>query len=174
MVEIARDVAASEALIYRYFPSKADLYVEVLNLSVHDLTNAMVRVNDALPADTDWPSRLSAVVEAYLNYLSHDETSWLTQLLLGGNEPPEATAARHKLVSLDSDLLLAEAPKVFQDFPFAIETFLTFLDGIATAWVRTGCDPAKLSLFVKLAVEILNTTGQVLEEHIQEAQRPEK
>jgi len=72
--EVGRRAGVSKALIYEHFPSKAELYGELLETYVHELLD---RVRGAvLPIEEGAEARLMAGLEGFLDFVEERRDAW--------------------------------------------------------------------------------------------------
>ncbi len=137
---IAADAGASEALVYRYFTSKADLYATVVQQDVDRLAARQSDALDALPAGVSARDRVRTLLIVYLDHVSEHPTAWAAALLALGAEPELAASirrdARRDSVERLHDLLL---PDQGARHEYALWGFHGFLDAACLHWVATGC-----------------------------------
>lgn len=137
---IAREAGASEALVHRYFGSKAELYVAVVEEAVEDLAARQRVVLDELPPGVPVRDRVRASLLAYLDDVSAASQGWAAAFLTPADDPPQARELRRRLragyVEALRQLLL---PQQGARGEYALWGYFGFLDGAALAWVGRGC-----------------------------------
>lgn len=140
VAEVAMAAQASEALVYRYFPGKAELYTALVTRAVDELLDsqhdALVALHQGVPAR----DRLRATARVYLDHVAAHPVGWSTPLRGGGGEPPAAVEARRVaradyVARLRAEL--ADRPDLRHDY--ALWGFFGFLDAACLRWVDQGC-----------------------------------
>lgn len=92
VTSIASQAGASEALLYRYFESKAGLYIAVLKAVFADLIADQTEAVEHLAAEATPKERIAAALAVQLDRLDDEAL-----LLLPGNDPSDATPIRAEL-----------------------------------------------------------------------------
>lgn len=140
LAEVARDAGASEALVFRYFGSKADLYTAVVAAALERLRARQEEADAGLPAGSSTRDRVRSSLLVYLDHVAEGAVSWAAPVLAPGAEPAAAVAARRaerqRYVALLLDLLGA------RDWPrhrYAVAGYFGFLDEACLSWVERGC-----------------------------------
>lgn len=137
---IATEADASNALVYRYFENKEDLYVEVVRLAITDLRTKQAAALWALPPGVPVRDRLRATSIVYLDHIASHPEAWAMPMRQPGGEPSTAaqlrTQARHDYVEGLTKLL---APSTQPRHEYALWGFFGFLDAACLRWVDDGC-----------------------------------
>jgi AcrR family transcriptional regulator len=143
VAEVAQSAHASEALVYRYFPGKAELYAALVRRAVDDL---LARQRDALAAlapGVPVRDRIRAAALVYLDHVAAHPVGWSAPLRGGGGEPASAVevrrAARDEYVA-GLRAQLADRPDLRHDY--AVWGFFGFFDAACLRWVDQGCPAA--------------------------------
>lgn len=139
---IARAAGASDALLYRYFNNKEELYAELVGQALDAAAADRETVLRELPAGSAIRDAVRAVILSYLDHLAGRGPL----LPLGGTgaEPRAATELRaHAEVALIDQLRDLLNPSQQSRHEFALRGFLGFLDSAGRHWVRHG-SPAEL------------------------------
>ncbi|MEU1957297.1 TetR/AcrR family transcriptional regulator [Nocardia rhamnosiphila] len=84
MNEIAQAAGWTKPYLYRYFPGKLDMYLEVLQLYIDTLTTSVER---ALRAPPDNQHRVCAAVQAYFDFVDHETQGF--RLIFDSDVPSE-------------------------------------------------------------------------------------
>ncbi|GEA88861.1 TetR/AcrR family transcriptional regulator [Cellulomonas cellasea] len=140
LASVARLAGASEALLYRYFAGKEQLYTAVVGLAVEELLAAQAAALDGLPAGTPVRERVLAATRVLLDHVADHPRAWALPLS-GAASEPAATAelrlrARADHVERLRGLL---APSGAARHEYALWGFFGFLDAACLRWVRDGC-----------------------------------
>jgi AcrR family transcriptional regulator len=132
--EIAERAGISRGLLYHYFPTKRDFYVEVVRSAVDD-------VYAATEPDVSVPplERLRASVDAYLDYAETHAHGVLTTHRAGVGADPEVRAVMEAAWARQSARIV-EAVAGHTDVPptlfLAVRGWLGFLATAAAAWLE--------------------------------------
>ena len=139
---IAASVGASNALVYRYFTSKEELYGEVVRLAIAELADRQAQCLAGLPAGLAARERLKAVTAIYLDHIASHPQAWALPLRWPGMEPAAVAElraqARQQYVAGLADLL---QPGKHARHDYALWGYLGFLDVACLRWVDAGCPP---------------------------------
>lgn len=137
---IATDAGASEALIYRYFAGKADLYAKVVQLAIDDLLARQAEALAGLGAGSSARDRVRASLLVYLDHIVDHPTGWAAPLLATSMEPEPAAVirqdARRDYIDRLRTLLAVDQSARHE---YALWGFYGFLDAACLRWVATGC-----------------------------------
>lgn len=140
LAAIAAAAGSSEALIHKYFSTKADLYAEVLRARIHQLADRQRAASASLPPGAPVRDHLRSSLEVYLDFISEQPIGWAGSVLAGGNDPLPArtvrAAARESYVDALRDLLGNTRPGRDE---FAVLGYFGFLDAACLHWVKDGC-----------------------------------
>ncbi|SDB93027.1 DNA-binding transcriptional regulator, AcrR family [Raineyella antarctica] len=136
---VAAAAEASEALAYRYFGTKADLYAAVLRARLEDLADRRHAAVAALPANTSARDRVAAVLAIELGHAAAHPLTWAAPFL-SGNEPPEALVVRREARAIDEqELRTLLRPAEGARYTYALWGWFGFVDGACLHWVQAGC-----------------------------------
>jgi AcrR family transcriptional regulator len=146
---VAESAGASEALVHRYFGSKAGLYVAVLELAREGLLARQRAAAEALGPSAGGRERLAEAIRVYLASIREWSAAWSAALLDPSGEPAEAAALRHRHRELHLRLLrdlldLPDTPAV----RYALGGYLGFLNAATLAWVEGGHPAGDADLLV--------------------------
>jgi AcrR family transcriptional regulator len=137
---IARRAGTSDALLYRYFAGKENLYSEIVQLAIRDLLDRQATALDALPPGASVRDRLRETTSVYLDHIASHPTGWATPLGNSGTEPSTAAAirrqAREEYVERLRSLL---NPSSQARHEYALWGFFGFLDAACLQWVDRDC-----------------------------------
>lgn len=150
---VAADAGASEALVYRYFESKAGLYVETLRTALAATQDRQRQAAAALPRAAEVRDRVRAHLDAYLDAVSAGD-DWAAKLLLPGNEPAEALAARAELRLEAVDHLREIVADASLD-DYLLHGYLGFVDAGCARWVARGCPQDERPVLAEAALGAL-------------------
>ncbi|GAB3914104.1 hypothetical protein GCM10011575_18520 [Microlunatus endophyticus] len=137
---IARQAGASDALLYRYFSGKEDLYAEIVRLSIDRLITQQAAALGALPSGVPVRDRLREAAQVYLDHIATHPDAWAMPLRSPGTEPASAAAIRlaacRDYVERLRQLL---APSAQLRHEYALWGYFGFLDAACLQWVERGC-----------------------------------
>lgn len=137
---VAADADASEALVYRYFSGKDQLYAAVLQAGVEDFVTREADALAALPHGTPPRNRVRAAVVVYLDTVAAHPNAWAAPLRGTGTEPAAAAAVRRDARRAYVERLRALlAPSTTRRHEYALWGFGGFLDSACLRWVEAGC-----------------------------------
>jgi len=94
LAAIADEAHASEALVHKYFVSKAGIYAQVLQRATDELAERTRQTDDALPPDSSARDRVRASILTYLDFIAERSPGWMAYQILAGHEPGEAAQVR--------------------------------------------------------------------------------
>ncbi|QGF23163.1 TetR/AcrR family transcriptional regulator [Raineyella fluvialis] len=139
VVAVATAAGASEALVFRYFGTKAALYAEVVRASLAELARQQAAAVAALPPNTSARDRVTTSLGIALDHVA-DGTPGARGFLEGGTEPPQALAVRReaRLATVEA-LRQMLVPSPWDRHEYALWGFLGFLDGACAHWIAGGC-----------------------------------
>ncbi len=131
MAAIAREAGVSKALLYHYFPSKADFFEATLRQAAEELA-ARTEPDAALPA----AEALSGSLGAFLEWIEENELAY-RKLMQSATTVGEARTLIEEVRAHTAERLLeglsAEpAPKVRA----AVRAWLWFMDGACLDWLE--------------------------------------
>ena len=153
---VAADAEASEALVYRYFSGKDQLYAAVLRAGVEEFVAREAEALAALPHGTSARERVRAAVVVYLDTVAAHPNAWAAPLRGTGAEPAAAAAvrrdARREYVERLRALL---APSTTRRHEYALWGFGGFLDSACLRWVEGGCPAEDREPIVETALGAL-------------------
>lgn len=150
---IAARAGASEALVYRYFDTKAALYARVVEDAIESLARRQDAALAALPADADGAARLAATTAAYLDHIATHPVGWSAPQRRAGSEPAEALAVRAAATAHYADRLAADVGESDSAAKrFAVAGYFGFLESACLAWVDAGCPDGERTALVGAAV----------------------
>jgi len=139
---IAEAAGASDALVYKYFNGKEDLYAAVVKSEIDDLAERQEAVLAGLHAQTPVYAKVRALLDSYLDHIVESPVAWALPQLQGGTEPPSVTALRVAARAAQVDRLRSLlAPSDQPRHEIALWGFFGFVDAACLRWVETGADP---------------------------------
>lgn len=156
VTQVADDAGASEALVHRYFGSKAGLYLAVVQRAVDTLVDRQLAADGALPPGTPAETRLAASLDIYLDFVTAAPLGWASPLHGTGGEPSAAAALRARTRQRYVDLLcrLLDVDRT-PGTEIALRGYLGFVDAACLAWLDGGLGEAERRAVVRTAVGAL-------------------
>ncbi len=140
IASVASRAGASDALLYRYYAGKEELYAEIVRLAIGDLLARQAAALEGLPAGTSTRDRVRAATVVYLDHIADHPAGWALPLTAPGAEPPAAVAIRGQARRDYVDRLRAElAPSSQARHEYALWGYFGFLDAACLRWVEGGC-----------------------------------
>lgn len=137
---IAECAGASEALLYRYFTSKDQLYAHLVRRAIDELLAQQADAVRALPDGVPVRDRLRTATLVYLDHIAGHPTAWAIPFRRPGAEPAAAVAvradARNEYVERLRRLL---APRTSRRHEYALWGYFGFLEAACLRWVDEGC-----------------------------------
>lgn len=137
---ISASADASNALVYRYFANKEELYTEVVRLAIDELRTQQEAALSALPEGVPVRDRIRAATLVYLNHIAAHPDSWSMPMRQPGGEPAAAAelraAARQSYVKNLAALL---APSDQKRHEYTLWGYFGFIDTACLHWVENGC-----------------------------------
>lgn len=140
IADIAERIGVSEALIFRYFPTKADLHACLIRLAIADLRSRQNAALAELPPNTSSRDRVRISLLVYMDHIARYPRAWAAPLALANAEPRTSAdireAARGEYVERLRRLIGAAATSRQE---YALWGYFGFLDAACLRWVRDGC-----------------------------------
>lgn len=137
---IARRAGASDALLYRYFSGKEELYTEIVRLTIDELVAQQGEALGKLDGGVPVRDRVRAATEIYLDHIATHPIAWAMPLRHPGSEPSSAAAIRgHARRDYVDRLRAMLAPSGQLRHEYALWGYFGFLDAACLQWVERGC-----------------------------------
>ncbi|YCK79443.1 TetR/AcrR family transcriptional regulator [Arthrobacter sp. D3-16] len=156
MEEIAQAAYVSKPVLYQYFPSKRELYLELLDINLTALGDVLQEsVHSAKPNK----ERVHDAIRAYFGYIARDDGAYRLAFESGLSDDPDVSARREafrrgfagaiaRIISEDAHLPLVEA-----------ELLGRALMGLAQAsarhWVEDTAEQGSAALGMDVASELV-------------------
>jgi AcrR family transcriptional regulator len=155
MDDVASEAGVSKGLIFHYFDSKRDLYVEIIGRGATDMMQASVVPDFATMTPMD---QLTSGLHRYLEYAERAGAGY-TSLLSGGvGVDPEVVAIVESVRRSFADRILASLP--FAPTPLtrvAIRGFVGFVEAASVEWINNKKEVSRDEV-VQLMVRTLFTS----------------
>ncbi|MGY4645153.1 TetR/AcrR family transcriptional regulator [Cellulomonas sp. URHB0016] len=135
VASVAAAAGASEALLYRYFRNKADLYAQLVREVTDELLDHRDRALAALPPGVSARDQVRATLLVYLEH----PAGWVGTPLGATAEPEEAVAVRREARAAWVEGVRAVLlPDQGLRHEFALWGFLGFLESTCRHWEDAG------------------------------------
>lgn len=132
--DIAAAAGISKGLLYHYFPSKRDFYVETVRAAADEM---LARTKP--PDDLSEPDKLRHALEAYLDYVQQHARAFLTLMRGGvGNDPEVASVVEKTRTTLVRRMLEQglRAKKARPAVRLALRGWLGFVEAASLDWLE--------------------------------------
>lgn len=162
MDDVAQRAGVSKALVFHYFSTKRDLYVEVVRRAADDLLLATL-----VPPSEDPLERLTTGLHRYLDFVEQNAPAY-TALLTGGVgvdpeiyalvEQVRRTLAERILEGLPTPPPAPGAPLQSPQSPtIAVKGFIGFVEASSLAWLseKSGRDSI-VALWIRILMSALS------------------
>ncbi|MCW2583606.1 MAG: TetR/AcrR family transcriptional regulator [Klenkia sp.] len=154
LTAIAERVGVSEALVLRYFGTKAELYTAVVDAALTRLRAGHDAADAALPADAPPRSRVARSIEVYLDAVAAAPVGWSAPLR--GEGVPAADRLRAQARTGYVDRLAAVLDVDPAGNPgLALRGYLGFLESACLAWADQGCPPTSRPALLAMSLDAL-------------------
>lgn len=137
---IAEKVGVSEALVFRYFPTKRMLFADVLTEAFADLRRRQVAAIKRIASHPrrDW---VTAGIEVYLDLLTETYQAGQSPLLIAINDPIGIYEVR-RAIRADYIRAMGEALHIDREIgrhDYALSGFYGFAFEVCRTWFERGC-----------------------------------
>ncbi len=137
---VGRACGASEALVFKYFETKAGLYAAVMKAELDRLDDRQKSAVAALPANSSARDLVRVLIETTLDHLASATTASL--LFSAQVNLPAINQLRGDYRRRLTDQLLGRLRNPdWQRGRIGVVGFLGFLSAAAQQWVTAGCPP---------------------------------
>lgn len=137
---VASAAEGSEALVYKYFSGKAELYAHVLRRAVGAFTARQDAALAALADGVPVRDRVRAITLAHLDEVAANPRGWASPVRRPAGEPESAEAVRTEARRADVARLRALlSPSTTARHDYALVAWFGFLDAACRAWAERGC-----------------------------------
>ncbi len=138
MGDVAAAAGASEALVFRYFATKAELYAEVVRHALAALGKVQADAIEAAGPGQPVMAQLRLTTRIYVDFVGDNVHNGAARG--GAGEPAEAAVVRaESRASSVGALRGLLAPSSALRHEFAVWGFMGFVDAACAAWVDRGC-----------------------------------
>lgn len=140
VASVARLAGSSDALLYRYFAGKDQLYTAVVELAIKDLLDRQATALAELPAGVPVRDRILTATSVYLDHIAHHPQAWALPLSGLASEPAITAAVRTRARGEYVERLRALlTPSVTARHEYALWGYFGFLDAACLRWVHEQC-----------------------------------
>jgi AcrR family transcriptional regulator len=155
--DIARAAGISKGLLYHYFPSKRDYYVETVRTAAEDLVRKTETAAGAAPVE-----RLRAGLDAYLAYVERHAKPFATLLRSGVGVDPEVSAIVEGTRRAFLERMRSEAANASPALRNALRGFIGFVEAAVLDWLdhRDVSRDELLGVLVAMAEASVATVSQ--------------
>ncbi|MFO0549501.1 MAG: TetR/AcrR family transcriptional regulator [Polyangiaceae bacterium] len=132
MDDLATRAGVSKGLVFHYFSTKRELYVEVVRAAANELLQAMLVEDEGDPV-----SRLTRGLERYLDYVEQNAQGYIALMTGGVGVDPELTAVVNQVRATLAERMLMGLP--FQAPPGAsvlVRGFLGLVEAASLEWIE--------------------------------------
>lgn len=153
MDDVAQRAGVSKGLIFHYFSTKRDLYLEVVKRAAAELVDATYVAEDRPPLE-----RLTVGLERYLDFVEQNEKGYAALLTSGVGVDPEVFAVVEGVRRTLAERMLAALPSLgLPDAEIAVRGTLGFVEAASLAWLekRTMSRDELVQLSVKTLIAAL-------------------
>lgn len=156
MAAVAAAAGASEALVYKYFDTKAGLYSAVVRAQLDKLAARQAAAHEALPSHTSARDGVRVTIEAVLDHVRDQPAAWASPFFTAAYEPVAVQELRQRyrqefVAGLTAQLKNPDHRRA----RLAIVGFLGHLGATAHQWVEDGCPAADRGPMVEAALGAL-------------------
>lgn len=156
MAAIGRACGASEALVFKYFESKARLYAAVVSGELDRLADRQASAVAALPPNSSARDLVRVLIEATLEAMASAGSPSASPFFSAQVDPPEVDQLRADFRrQLAGQLSQRLRNPHWQRGQIGIVGFLGFLGAVAQQWVAAGCPPEQRGPLVDAALGAL-------------------
>lgn len=156
VADVARAAQTSTALVFHYFPTKADLYAAAVTTRLDALADAVAQALAAQDEHTPARERVRAVVLAHLEHAQRHPAPWAAALDGVGAEPLDAEAARATARARHLELVASFLhPDDRPERHYALVGHVALLDGLTREWVRRGHPEQECAAVVTVVLDSL-------------------
>lgn len=143
LARVGAEAGASEALVHKYFATKAVLYTEVLAGALGDLAHRTAAADAALPPHTSTRDRVRTSLLVFLDHVAEHPTGWASPFHSDARDPEPAREVRRAARAAYVDALAsALRPDPAPRRRYAVSAFYGFLEAASRMWVDAGCPDA--------------------------------
>lgn len=155
MDDVAQRANVSKALIFHYFSTKRDLYLELVKRSSDELLVATFVAEEMSPFE-----RLTEGLERYLKFVEENAEGYVALLTSGVGVDPDVCAVVESVRTTLADRILNKLPPdLAPNGPspattIAVRGFIGFVEAASVCWLQAGKRQTR-SEIVQLSIRVL-------------------
>lgn len=156
MDDVAQRANVSKALIFHYFSTKRDLYLELVKRSSDELLVAtFVAEEELTPFE-----RLTEGLERYLKFVEENAEGYVALLTSGVGVDPDVCAVVESVRTTLADRILNKLPPELAPHgpspatTIAVRGFIGFVEAASVCWLQAGKQQSR-SEIVQLSIRVL-------------------
>lgn len=153
MDDVAQRAGVSKALIFHYFTTKRDLYLELVRRAAKELVEATFVGEDRPPLE-----RLTTGLERYLDFVEQNERAYVALLTSGVGADPEVLGVVESVRKTFADRILASIPpSETSHADIAVRGYVGFVEHASIAWAQNKKMPKAelIELSIKALIAVL-------------------
>ncbi len=152
MDDLSTRAGVSKGLVFHYFGSKKELYVELVRKGSEELLAATLTPDAMSPLD-----RLQTGLLAYLQHVEANGKAWVTLFTSGVGVDPEISAIVDKTRATLAERIVRNLPGSSPRIELAARGFIGFVEATTLAWlqVRQQKPEDLVRLFMKVLAAAL-------------------
>lgn len=156
LVAIAHAAGASDALVLRYFETKAKLYLAVWERRLEELLAAQIAADAACAPGSTPQERLVAGLRSYLDFVAERPRAWAQQFLAPDGEPTGSAQFRREWRLRYAELIrelggLRRHPLL----DAALAGFIGLNEALCFEWVLHDCPEDQREVIVAMSAAAL-------------------
>lgn len=153
---VAELAGTSEALVYRYFATKAGLYAEAVQLAIRRLMEALHAADAALPPGVSARDRVRSSLSVFLDHVASRPRGWAAPQEEPATDPASAAAIRRQARAASVEMLrgfLRPDQGLRRDY--ALHGFVGYVETACLRWVDQGCPDSHRASLIEAALGCL-------------------
>lgn len=140
LAAVAAQAGVSEALVHKYFGTKAGLYAEVVGGLVSELLGRQQRADAEMGPNVSARDRVRTALGVYLDFVTDHQAGWVVNVVqVGPDAQPVADLRRRTREAYVGALRQAVGGVHGVRDEFALCGYLGFVDAACLSWVERGC-----------------------------------
>ncbi len=166
LLSIARVAGVSDALVLRYFDTKANLYLAVWDRRLQELFSAQATADAAHGPGATARERLVAGLSTYLDFIAARPNAWAQQFLAPDGEPAGAAQLRRDWRRSYAELIrergeLPGHPLV----DTALAGFIGLNEALCLDWVLRDCPHDQREIIISMSLAALSALLVQADQH---------
>lgn len=151
--DIAELAGVSKGLLYHYFPTKREFYIE----TVREAADEILRLTEA-DESLSPQERMLHSLEAYLSYVEANAAAYVSLMTSGVGVDPEVAGIVEQVRRTFAERVIEQLGlrKVSRVQRLALTGWVGFVEAVSLDWVKTkGVDRAELARFLSRQFELM-------------------